>query len=220
MAIPPELREIVALLREAPVNWLPAVQALLNRLERPNLLYEVAASTQARATLQLQLPQQASSADAETGVYASVISNLYYANQEVLRTYTTQRSSFQITELAHQSWQSLVGALQTVAAVGDLMNSAAVHAEVVNATSKLMTQISSVATCLYTRVSTTDPEYRLAWGQFARSRTLHPVAKPGSPAQLDSTGVRDSRPDADVGGLAVPAVLTPATRPRLPSSAT
>ena len=131
VAIPPELREIVSLLREAPVNWLPAVQTLLNRLERPSLLYEVAASAQARATLQLHLPQPASSADTETGVYASVISNLYYANQEVLRTYTTQRSSFQITELAHQSWRALVGALQTVAAVGDLMNSAAVHAEVV-----------------------------------------------------------------------------------------
>ena len=181
VAIPPELREIVALLREAPVNWLPAVQALLNRLERPHILYEVAANTQTRAMLQLQLPQQASSADTETGVYAPVISNLYYANQQVFRTYTTQRSSFQLAPLAHHSWQSLVGTLQNVAAVGDLISSAAVHAEVVNATTRLMTQISSVATCLYTRVSATDPAYRLAWAEFLRG--------PGLSLQLQSLAV-------------------------------
>ncbi len=181
VAIPPELREIVALLREAPVNWLPSVEALLNRLERPNLLYELAASTQARATMQLQLPQPASSADGETGVYAPVISNLYYANQQVFRSYTVQRSSFQVTQLANQSWNSMVGVLKNVSAVGDLVSSAAVHAEIVNATSRLITQISNVATCLYTRVSTTDPEYRLAWAEFLRG--------PGLSLQLQSLAI-------------------------------
>ena len=181
VAIPAELREMVALLREAPVNWLPAVQALLNRLERPDLLYEVAVSTQTRAMLQLQLPQPASSADTETGVYAPVISNLYYANQQVFRGFTTQRSSLQIAPLANQSWQSLVSGLQNVAAVGDLISSSAVHAEVVNATARLMTQISSVATCLYTRVSAADPAFRLAWAEFLRG--------PGLSLQLRSLSV-------------------------------
>ncbi len=181
VAIPPELREIVALLREAPVNWLPAVQALLNRLERPNLLYELAANTQAHAVLQLQSPQRASFADGESGPYAPVISNLYYANQQVFHTYTVERSSFQVAQIANHNWNSLVGALQNVAAVGDMMSSAAVHAEVVNATSRLMTQISNVATCLYTRVSTTDPEYRLAWAEFLRG--------PGFSLQLQSLAI-------------------------------
>ncbi len=181
VTIPPELREIVALLREAPVNWLPAVEALLNRLERPHLLYELAASSQVRAMVQLQLPPPASSADRETGVYAPVISNLYYANQQVFHTFATERSSFPVTQLANQSWNSMVGVLQNLAAVGDLISSAVVHAEIVNATSRIMTQISNVATCLYTRVSTTDPEYRLAWAEFLRG--------PGLSLQLQSLAV-------------------------------
>ena len=108
VSIPPELREIVALLREAPVNWLPAVQQLLPRLERPDLLYELAINMQNRAMLQLQLPQQPSSADGEAGVYAPVISNVYYAHQQVFRGFITQRSSFPIANLANQSWQTLV----------------------------------------------------------------------------------------------------------------
>jgi hypothetical protein len=172
VAIPPELREIVALLREAPVNWLPAVQALLNRLERPELLHELAVSVQSRALLQLQLQRPTSSAAAQPGAYASVISNLYYANFQVFRGFTTQRSLVQTAPLANQSWQAMVTALQGIAAVGDLIGSAAVHAEVVNATSRLMTQISNVATCLYTRVSATDPLFRLAWAEFLRGLGL------------------------------------------------
>jgi hypothetical protein len=172
VAIPPELREIVGLLREAPVNWLPAVQDLLNRLERLDLLHEVAVGIRSRALLQLQLPYAASAAAALPGVYAPVISNLYSANQQVFRGFVTQRSLLQIAPLGNQSWQTLVTALQNVAAVGDLIGSAAVHAEIVNATSRLLTQISNVATCLYTRVSATDPELRLAWAEFLRGPAL------------------------------------------------
>ena len=181
VAIPPELREIVALLREAPVNWLPAVQDLLNRLERPSLLYEVAAATRSRAILQLQLPQLSSSADVESGTYGPVISSLYYANQQIFRTFTAQRSTFQLSTLPNQSWQSLVGVLQNLAAVGDLIAASAVHAEIVNATSRLMAQISNVATCLYVRMSATDPLLRLAWAEFLRG--------PGLSLQLRSLSV-------------------------------
>ena len=42
----------------------------------------------------------------------------------------------------------------------------AVHAEVSNAVARIVQQISSVATCLYTRVSAALPIDRLAWAEF------------------------------------------------------
>jgi hypothetical protein len=172
VAIPPELREIVALLREAPVNWMPSIQALLNRLEWPTLLQQVAVSAQARAIMLLQLPLRTSSAASESGVYAPAIASIYSANQQAFQSLQTQRAAFQPSLLVGQSWMSQVQVLQNVTAIGDLMSSDAVHAEVVNATSRLMQQISSVATCVYARANQALPIYRLAWAEFLRGLGL------------------------------------------------
>ena len=79
-----------------------------------------------------------------------------------------QRAAFPPLQLANQSWTAQVGVLQGVVAVADLLSSQAVHAEVVDATSTSLQQISSVATCLYTRVGQTLPIDRLAWAEFLR----------------------------------------------------
>jgi hypothetical protein len=62
-----------------------------------------------------------------------------------------------------------------------LLSSAAVHAEIVNATSRLITQISSVATCLSARAGQADPIHRLQWAEFLRG--------PGISIQLQSLAV-------------------------------
>jgi hypothetical protein len=166
VAVPPELREMVSLLREAPVSWFPPIRLQILKLERPNLLMDLATTTQTRAAAQLQLPLQVSSAASSTGVYASAISSIYSAGQQTFRTFQTQRASFQPAQIANQSWTAQVNVLQGVTAVADLLNSASVHTEIVNAASRAMQQISSVATCLYTRIGTALPIDRLQWAQF------------------------------------------------------
>jgi hypothetical protein len=83
--------------------------------------------------------------------------------------------------LLNQSWLSQVQILQSIAAAADLLSSAAVHAEIVNATSRLIQQISGVATCLYTRAGQADPIHRLAWAEFLRG--------PGLSIELQSLAV-------------------------------
>ncbi len=168
VAVPPELREIVALLREAPVSWFPAVQSQITRLERPSLLQDIASSAQTRATLQLTLPLHTSSAASAPGIYAPTIATIYSADQQTFRTFQTQRAAFQPVQLANQSWAAQVGVLQSTVAVADLLSSEAVHAEVVDATARSLQQISSVANCLYTRVGGALPIDRLAWAEFLR----------------------------------------------------
>ncbi len=166
VTIPPELREIVSLLRDAPVTWMPSVEALLNKLERPSLLQDLGADLQVRATALLTQPPRTSSAASEPGVYAPVIANIYSADQQAVRSFQTARAAFQPAQLTSLSWASQITVLQGVASPGDLLSSDAVHAEVVNATSRLMQQISSVATCLYARACQALPADRLAWAEF------------------------------------------------------
>ncbi|PYY13098.1 MAG: hypothetical protein DMG60_22620 [Acidobacteria bacterium] len=166
VAIPPELREIVSLLREAPVRWFPPIVLHLPKLERPALLQSLAVSTQARASQAMQMTTPASSASSATGIFAASIANIYSANQQVFRSIQTARASFNPATLANQSWSAQVGVLSGLAAVGDLLNSALVHAEIISAVSRSLQQISSVATCLYTRVGQAPPVDRLEWANF------------------------------------------------------
>jgi hypothetical protein len=166
VAIPPELREIVGQLREAPVNWMPSVSSQITYLERPILLQQLAIAAQARASYMLQMPQFPSSAFGESGAFASAISGVFTANQQIFRGYQVQRAAIQPAVFTGQSWSQQVSALQAIVAVNDLISSDSIHTEVSNAVARLIQQISSVATCLYTRVGITDPVDRLSWANF------------------------------------------------------
>ena len=172
VAIPPELREIVSQLREAPVNWMPSIAAQVANLERPLLLQQLALSAQARANQLLQLPMLPSSAAGETGVYKSAISSLYSANQQVFRSYQVQRANIQPAALTNLSWSLQVAHMQSLIAINDLIAAETVHTEISNAVARLVQQISSVATCLYTRVSIALPIERLRWAEYLRGAGL------------------------------------------------
>jgi hypothetical protein len=172
VAIPPEMREIVGQLREAPVNWLPSVAAQLANLERSILLQQLAWYARARAAQLLEISLLPSSAAGEAGVYASTISSVYSANQQVFRSFQVQRAAFQPSTLMNLSWSTQVASLQNFIAVNDLISAEAVHTEISNAVARHIQQISSVATCLYTRVSIALPIDRLAWAEYLRGDGL------------------------------------------------
>lgn len=166
VSIPPELREIVSQLREAPVSWLPSVSSQVANLERPLLLQQLAMNAQARAAQMLQLPYLPSSAAGEPGVYASTIARVYSANQQMFRSYQVQRAAVQPAALINLSWSYQVANIQSIVAVNDLISADSVHTEISNAVARLIQQISSVATCLYTRVSIALPINRLTWAEY------------------------------------------------------
>lgn len=166
VSIPPELREIVGQLREAPLSWLPALAVLVAQLQRPTLLQRLAESVRQRAVLQLQSATPASSALTGGGGYSTRISQLYASNQQIFRGFLTQRAAIQPASLNNLSWSVQVANLQYLAAVNDLISADSVHAEISNKVTTLIQQISNVATCLYTRASIALPVDRLAWAEY------------------------------------------------------
>jgi len=123
---------------------------------------------QARAAQQLQLPMLPSSSAGEPGVYASAIANVYTANQKTFRSYIVQRAAIQPSTITNLSWSLQVANLQNAAALNDLISAESVPTEVSNAVAKIVQQVSSVATCIYTRVSAALPIDRLAWAEYLR----------------------------------------------------
>jgi len=166
VAVPPELREIVSLLREAPVRWFPPILTLLPKLERPALLQNLAVSSQTRASLALQTPAPTSSAESATGGFASAISGIFSTNLQTIRSIQVSRAGFNVASLGSQSWSSQVSTVGNMAAIGDVIGSSIVHPEITAAASTSLQQISNVATCLYTRVGQVLPVDRLEWANF------------------------------------------------------
>jgi len=166
VSVPPELREIIGQLREAPANWLPAAAAQVARLQRPVLLQKLALDVQSRAVMMTNAISLPSSSAGEPGPYAPAISNMYSANAAVFSSFQVQRASTQPASLASMSWSMQVANLQNNAALNDLISSDAAYTEVSNAVARLIQQVSSVATCLYTRVSAALPVDRLAWAEY------------------------------------------------------
>jgi hypothetical protein len=172
VAIPPELSEIVSLLREAPVIWFPPILTLLPKLQRPSLVQNLAVTMQARASLMLKTPAQVSSAESTAGVFAPSIANIFSANQQTMRSFQAVRSSFNPAVLTGQSWSAQIGTIGNIAAIGDLLNSPAVDPQTTNSVARSLQQISSVATCLYTRVCQALPVDRLEWANFLNNGSV------------------------------------------------
>jgi hypothetical protein len=168
VTVPPELSEIASLVREAPLSWFPVASGLLARINRPSLLSELAYAVQSRASYQLQQSPAVSSAAGSSGVYAPAIAGVFAANQQVFRSYQIQRASIQPAQFSSLSWASQVAYLAPVAAMNDLVSTSLVNAEIANATARLVQQISSVSTCLYTRVGLALPLERLQWAEYLR----------------------------------------------------
>jgi len=169
-SIPPELRDIISLLRETPVVWYPSAWGLVEKIERPALLNEVMAATQSRASYSLALPAAVSAASRATGAYASAIAKIFNANQQMLRAMQAERAQIDATQYAALSWASQVAYLREAAALADLIATETIHAEIAIATARLVQQVSSVAACLYTRVGLALPADRLQWAEFLRGR--------------------------------------------------
>jgi hypothetical protein len=112
------------------------------------------------------MPIQVSSSESTAGVFAPAIANIFAANQQTMRSFQTMRASFNPAALTAQSWSAQISAIGNIAAIGDLLNAPAVDPQTTNSVARFVQQVSSVATCLYTRVCQALPVDRLEWANF------------------------------------------------------
>ncbi len=171
--IPPELREFASILREAPPAWLPAIEPLLAKLERPQHFTDLALQMRVRAFARVQVPPAPSSAPSHPGPFGAPIADMFNTHQAVVGALMQQRAAFDHTQLAAMSWSAQKDTLFHVAAINDLIASDAVHLEIATAVTAIIDHVSKVATALYLRVSSITPAERLAWAEYLRGDGRH-----------------------------------------------
>jgi hypothetical protein len=162
--IPPELRQMVNLLRNAPAAWIPDFLTPLINFERPDLLFGLATRMQAAAQLAGQLPV-ASTITLDSSAYADQINFAYSTHRSVLESFRVQRASFPVANLQGQAWSAHLAALQPIVTCGDLLASELGNL-VTRPIARKLDEITAVAACIYDRVSAVTPDLRLAWADL------------------------------------------------------
>jgi hypothetical protein len=170
---PPELHDMLALLREAPVAWIPEMLALITRFNRPFLLQQLATTVRERALARQSAAPHTSYAQTQTGALATAMSHVYLKHQTVMANYRTARVYFEPSVMESETWLTQHGYMQRLASIGDLLESHYAAPAVTRAAANLFQQIGTVAGCLYQRVGTVAPIFRLRWAERLADTNAH-----------------------------------------------
>jgi hypothetical protein len=160
---PPELRALVDLFREAPLKWFTQLPALLDRLDRPDLLHGVFLTARQRAaTKQLAVaPVQP-----VTGVSTRAVQTLqkvFFAQQQVVAQHRAMTAQFDLSALASQSWKVSREQADTIVSLGDLIDGGHGRVELARQAARELENIYRIAACLYAGFGQVLPSLRLDW---------------------------------------------------------
>jgi hypothetical protein len=163
---PAALAEMLAVLRDVPLAWLPPVRALIARLDRPVLLDKVYLQVKLRAQLKLAAaedrPQPAFQDDASAPRALATVTRLLGAYREVGRNFQRARQNLDLASQARLSWDERRRRAEQELSLNDLIESGG-RPDLVRRASTELEQIERVASCLFQRFGEVPAATRLEW---------------------------------------------------------
>jgi hypothetical protein len=195
---PPEaLAEMLAVLRDVPLAWLPAMRSLIARLDRPALLDKVYVQVKLRAQLKLaaEAPAQPGERiDAGAPRTLTAVTRLLGAYREVGRNFQRARLNLDLASQAKLGWEERRRRAEQELSLNDLIESGG-RPDLVRRASQELEQIERVASCLWQRFGEVPAATRLAWSQvlsaFDEAQDLSRLDRLAGWRQLDFALARE-----------------------------
>ena len=162
---PAALAEMLAVLRDVPLAWLPAMRSLLARLDRPELLDKVYTQVKLRAQLKLAVPAAVAPVN-DFGAPRAVatVARLLGAYQEVARGFQRARLGLDLASQVTLAWDERRRRAEQELSLNDLIESGG-RPDLARRASAELEQIERVATCLFQRFGEAPAATRLGWSQ-------------------------------------------------------
>jgi hypothetical protein len=162
---PDELAELLAVVREAPARWFAAVPALLDRLDRVDLLLKTMQSAQLRSQImQLRVAAQPVAASPVRGV-AAAIGALQRRQLVSLQQTRAVATRIDPAVIGRMGWQGARAEAEKVVSLGDLIDGEHGSGAVSSQAASVFEQISRIAACLHESFSEVLPSIRLDWAE-------------------------------------------------------
>lgn len=162
VAVPDELRNLVALLRDVPVKWFTAIPELVNKLDHVQALQDTLVSAKARAQIQTQAVTPRKSGGSKLGL---AIGSVLAAQQQVVSAYRAEVAQVNLAQVSQQSWKRSVDFITDKLSPGDLIDGRHGRSDLAQQTARELDNIARVAACLYEQFGEVLPAIRLDWAE-------------------------------------------------------
>lgn len=161
--VPDELDEMLKVLREAPAAYFVGAPAILQKIDRPELLLRTLQSAQLRSTVITQRVMPTFNATAgKLGVH---IGQMLVRQTQAIAVRAEAVQRLDIQRLSANSWQTVQREAQAVISLGDIIDGDHGKGEVARRASELFERIAGVCTCLHAEFSGVLPAVRLEWAE-------------------------------------------------------
>lgn len=193
---PAELRQMVRVLRDVPLTWLPAAWPILLKLDRPELLREVYVFARDRASARIAVPLQAPATTAAAfSSSAQALQSVIDNHQAIALNMLQQKATIDLAFFAGANWKLLRNRAQNELSLADLIESGRGSGLLARQAAHELEQIEHVAACFHARCDDVTPAVRLRWAElisvFDRPLSLRSLTALPAWAQLDQELRRD-----------------------------
>ena len=161
--VPDELDEMLKVLREAPATHFVGAPAILQKIDRPELLLRTLRSAQLRSTVITQRVMP--SFTASTGKLGVHIGQMLVRQTQAITVRAEAVQRLDLQRLSANSWQTVQREAQAVISLGDIIDGDHGKGEVARRASELFERIAGVCACLHAEFSGVLPAVRLEWAE-------------------------------------------------------
>lgn len=161
---PPELRDMMDLLKDAPVKWFTHLPAVLNNMNKLDDLKRTFLNAKARAQLATAVPIAKSAAPSGSSL-ALALNKVFAVQEQVLVQQRLVRTQLDLSKVASLSWLHAKDEAKDVLSLGDLIDANHGRSDVAQQAAQELENIAHVATCLYSLFGEVLPVIRLDWAQ-------------------------------------------------------
>ena len=197
---PDALRELLATVREAPARWFAHAPALLDRLDRSDLLIKALQSAQLRSQLHA-LKLAAQPADTPAKGVPAAIAGLHGRRVQAVQQARTASTRIDLAALATLGWKQARDEADKFVSLGDLIDGEHGSGAVASRAAALFDELSGIATCLHEAFCAVPPSIRLDWAerlsQFDATPQLRNLAGLARWGEIDFTARRRLQSLAD-----------------------
>lgn len=159
---PSELRTMVDLLRDLPVQWFKYLPPLLHKFDRLEILYGAIQTAKLRANFSTPL-QQITPTNSRLG---EAITKVVTAQQQLAKQYRSLTAQVDLSLLAGQTWKGIRDRAETLLSLGDLIDGDRGRIDVSQQVTQELENIARVTTCLYANFGEVLPAIRLEWAEI------------------------------------------------------
>jgi hypothetical protein len=159
---PEEIRDYVALFRDAPVAWFPSVAKRLALLDRLEAVRAALAATRLRAALPVAPPPVAAALPALLGVVHRVIT----AQRAVLEPRRLEAVSLNLAAVATLDLSAMRRLVTERSSLGDLAAGEHNRPELARRAAAELEDVARVAACLHAAFGEAAPAIRLGWAEL------------------------------------------------------